>query len=155
MFGCPSSRKIAIGADFDFLNFRVPIEECFKRGRLFEGKGLCFLPFLGGVNPAKRQPPFIRSPFQRQMGEGFDGCFINRQPVGFSFGRKAETVCFFAAGHLCLEGLSFGVSTPQERIPGSTGFIFSNEHGIVVIGAFIEYPGPNAGFDDLAADPAL
>ena len=113
------------------------------------------MPFLGGVDPAKRQPPFIRSPFQRQMGKGFDGCFINRQPVGFSFGREAEAVCFFAAGHLCLEGLSFGVSAPQERIPGSTGFVFSNEHGIVVIGAFKEYPGPDAGFNDLAADPAL
>lgn len=104
MFGCPSSRKIAIGADFDFLNFRVPIEECFKRGRLFEGKGLCFLPFLGGVNPAKRQPPFIRSPFQRQMGEGFDGCFINRQPVGFPLGGRQKQYAFSLPDTSALKG---------------------------------------------------
>lgn len=47
MSGCPSSGKIAIGADFDFLNFRVPPQKCFQRGRLFEGKGLRFLSFLG------------------------------------------------------------------------------------------------------------
>ena len=40
--------------------------------------------FFRGADPAKGQPPFIRSPFQRQMGEGFDGCFIS-QPKYWSF----------------------------------------------------------------------
>ena len=89
------------------------------------------------------------------MGEGFDGCFIHSQPVGCSLRRKAEAVLFFAAGYLRLERLSFGVGATQEGVPGGAGFILSNEHGVVVVGALIENPRPDAGFDDLAADPAL
>ena len=111
--------------------------------------------FFRGADPAKGQPPFVCSPFQRQMGEGFDGCFVHSQPVGCSLGREAEAVLLFAAGYLRLERLSFGIGAPQEGVPGSTGFILSNEHGVVVVRAFIENPRPDAGFYYLAADPAL
>lgn len=104
MSGCPSSGKIVIGADFDFLNFRVAPQECFQCGRLFKRKGLRFLPFLGGVDPAKGQPPFIRSPFQRQMGKGFDGCFINRQPVGFPLGGRQKQYAFSLPDTSALKG---------------------------------------------------
>ena len=81
------------------------------------------------------------------MGEGFDGCFVHSQPVGCSLGREAEAVLLFAAGHLRLEGLSFGIGAPQEGVTGSTGFILSHEHGVVVVRAFIEN---NDHFDEFA-----
>ena len=87
------------------------------------------------------------------MREGFDGGFIHSQPVGFSLGRKAEAILLFAAGYLRLERLSLGIGTPQEGVPGSTGFVLSHEHGVVVVCAFIENLRPDAGFYYLTADP--
>ena len=104
MFSRPSPGEVVICADFDFLNFRVPLEERFQRKRLFEGKGACRFSFFRGADPAKGQPPFIRSPFQRQMGEGFDGCFIHSQPVGCPFGGRQKQYCFSLPDTSALKG---------------------------------------------------
>ena len=97
----------------------------------------------------------IRKKGKSKMRHGFDGGFIHRQLFGLPLGRKKEAEPLVAAGHLRFEGLSFGVGAPQKGVPGRAAFILSNEHGVVVVGALIENPRPDAGFYYLAADPAL
>ena len=89
------------------------------------------------------------------MRHCFNGGFIYRQLFGFSLWRQEKAEPFVAAGYFCFEGLSFGIGAPQESIPGSAGFILSDEHGVVVFGALIEDSCPDAGFDYFMADPAL
>ena len=79
------------------------------------------------------------------MGQRVDSPFINRHPAGSPFGRDTEGIPLVAAGYFCLEGFPFGISPPQEGVPGCTGFILPNEHRVVVLCALIEDPRPEAG----------
>ena len=64
MIGCPPSRKIVIGTDFDFFNLRVTGEKSVQRNGFFHIPA-CLCSFFRRINPAKGQPPFICCPFQR------------------------------------------------------------------------------------------
>ena len=97
----------------------------------------------------------IRCSLQSQVGHGFDSGFVHRHFPGIPLGREAEAKPFVAACYLRLERLfAVGIGSPQESVPGSSLFVPSDKHGVAVTGAFIEYPGPDAGFDHFPADPA-